>query len=183
MKYQGKCPVCGKPNHYPSDGLCMRCYAKLHEQRQQAAEWILYYHQRKVALWERLAELTELNATEYDGVPGGESQASATENIALKRLELERQRLWLVAVEDMMRHLNDRQKLFIELRREAEAAHFNKQDRGRPGWVDYVEAHYARRAEKMLGQYYLPRRYTMFEWWNKCINQVVQIAANYKILV
>jgi len=175
-----KCPICGKENKYPQDGTCKKCYEKRLERRKKAEEWILYYPQRKQSNIEALAEFEALGAANSDGMPRGTDTSDPTSNKATRLAELQNDRLWCVAVEDMLRNVKDEIILFVELRQEAELLEGGEV--GRPAWYDYVEAKYSMQSEKRLGRYYLPGRDTMFRWLSDCKNSLLEIASDYKIV-
>jgi len=183
-----KCPICGKENKYPQDGTCKKCYEKRLERRKKAEEWILYYPQRKQSNIEALAEFEALGAANSDGMPRGTDTSDPTSNKATRLAELQNDRLWCVAVEDMLRNIGFDEKrnnikheemmLLVELRQEAELV--CESSGGRTPWYDYVEANYAKLSEKKLGRHYIPSRATAFLWFSLCKNSLLEIASEYK---
>lgn len=176
-----KCPACNNENSYPSDGLCIKCYQKLQKEKKIAGEWVLYYFQRKQAYIDELSEQTAISATRYTDEPKCQSQSSTTETRAIRLVDIHRKGLWIMVVEDVMRHLDDKRALFIELRQETERFKHDGEV-GQPGWTDRVQARFADEAYRRWGMTYVPGRQTMFDWWNDILGQVVRLAVLYRCL-
>ena len=145
-----------------------------------AAEWLLNYHDRRRAYIDAQESYTALSATAITGMPHGSGTSNPTEQRALSLAELERQKMWIMTVEDTEAIFGEKKKAFIEMRRFAE--NINTGEVGRPGWVDYVQARYADWHERQYGKAFVPSKKTMQNWWNDIIEVAVRVAIRRGIL-
>lgn len=173
----GRCPACGKKNGYQYDGLCVVCYKRFLGRIKTAESWILEYHERKTSYIESLQEFSDLSATKITDEPRAHTTSSPTEIKAMRIADISNQGLWIIAVEDTLRRLDDRKRKFIAYRQEAEIlAGQGRKSKGRPPWVDDVLGLYAKAGEKA------PDRQSMFTWWREVRSTVIQMAGMYKCL-
>ncbi|WP_461367778.1 hypothetical protein [Candidatus Darwinibacter acetoxidans] len=77
---------------------------------------------------------------------------------------------WLALIEEVETSLSPKMRLFLRLRREA--VYTKTHLRGRPGWVAYVQEHYAREMAKLNkkrpSDYWVEDR-TLFAWWDRIV--------------
>lgn len=139
-----------------------------------AAEWLLNYHDRRRAYIDAQESYTALSATVNTGMPHGSGTSNPTEQRALSLAELERQKMWIMTVEDTESVFGDKKKTFLDLRRQA--ALIESGEVGRPGWVDYVQAKYADWHERQYGKACVPAKITLYRWWDEIVEVAVRIA-------
>lgn len=140
-----------------------------------AAWWLLHYAERRKIYMEARKSFTVLKATAI-GMPRGSDIGFPTERKSEQLMNLEMDRLWLMTVEDAERCLSEKKRAFLEFRRRAEGMEFQRQDVGRPGWVDYVQARYADWHHRRYGGDYVPTDRTLRNWWHSIVDLTVRIA-------
>ena len=139
-----------------------------------AAEWLLNYHDRRRAYIDAQESYTALSATVNTGMPHGSGTSNPTEQRALSLTELERQKLWIMTVEDAEKVFGEKKREFLNMRRYADGVESTCV--GRPGWVDCVQARYADWHEQRYGKACAPARMTMYKWWDEIVEVTVRIA-------
>ena len=139
-----------------------------------AAEWLLNYHDRRRAYIDAQESYTALSATVNTGMPHGSGTSNPTEQRALSLAELERQKLWIMTVEDTESVFGEKKRTCLDLRRKA--ALQDTGEVGRPGWGDYVQAKYADWHENRYGKADVPAKITLYRWWDEIVEVAVRIA-------
>ena len=139
-----------------------------------AAEWLLNYHDRRRAYIDAQESYTALSATVNTGMPHGSGTSNPTEQRAISLAELERQKLWIMTVEDTEAIFGEKKRTFLDLRRKA--ALQDTGEVGRPGWVDYVQAKYADWHENTYAKADVPTKITLYRWWDEIVEVAVRIA-------
>ena len=144
------------------------------KQDRVAADWLLNYHDRRRAYIDAQESYTALSATVSTGMPHGSGTSNPTESKAISLAELERQKLWIMTVEDAEKVFGERKREFLNIRRYADSE--ESSGVGRPGWVDCVQARYAAWHESRYGKADVPAKVTMYRWWDEIIEVTVRIA-------
>ena len=144
------------------------------KQDRTAADWLLNYHDRRRAYIDAQESYTALSAAVNTGMPHGSGTSNPTEQRALSLAELERQKLWIMTVEDTEAIFGEKKRTFLDLRRKA--ALQDTGEVGRPGWVDYVQAKYADWHENRYGKADVPAKITLYRWWDEIVEVAVRIA-------
>lgn len=145
-------------------------------QNKEALRYILNYYDLKKAYREALQSVSLLGATRTDDTPHGTGIGNPTMHKAFKLLDIDKQHQWIGAVEMMENTLTIKERKFLELRRQAEINSFYHHTQGRPGWVGYVQYHYADWYYNSYHKNYIPSRNTMIMWMNLIVEKTVRVA-------
>lgn len=155
------------------------------------AAWVLHYWEKKRECEEAFEQYLEEISTHaskpelvpiHGSLPGDRTGNQATKLADTSR-RLEREAEWLELVEEVESKLPPKMQIFLRLRREAE--YTKTRLRGRPGWVAYVQDHYAKEMAKANNKrpsdYWVEDR-TFFAWWDRIVTYAVIRAAKRGIL-
>jgi hypothetical protein len=139
-----------------------------------ASKWLLDINDRRQAYIEKQAAFSELSATAYTGMPHGSGISNPSMNKGVTLVELDKERLWIMTVENTEQTLSEKQRKYLELRREA---WMMPRGQGRPPWAQYVAQKYAEWQVNRYGiAYREPDVRTMIGWWQGIVDVAVRIA-------
>lgn len=150
--------------------------------RKRAEYYLLNYDSELQKYRDAKQEYLEFTENHDDNVGGGKSNMTGapTERTVLKSIAFDdtyEPYRWLKAVEIVQRGLGERKNIFIRVRREAERNNLYTIDRGRKGWVTFVQRRYS---EEMGKRFILPEVWiseaTVKNWWRDIVNNVSSIA-------
>ena len=121
-----------------------------------------------------LQGISMIGAQNLDGMPHGTSVGNPTLQKCMKLLDVEKTKNWIIAIETMETKLNEVKQAFLRFRREAEKKALPTG--GRPGWFNYVEAHFGEWFYDTYGRAFcLPKR-TMMDWQREMVDMTVRLA-------
>jgi hypothetical protein len=151
----------------------------------RVAAWLLEKNERKAGIEVRREEILKSPSLGIPKIPSrGVKVSDPTGFAALKLTELMEAERWIAVIEEVERRLPDKQRIFLELRREA--GHLRGDIRGRPAWVPYVQCKYplvmAERTGKKVAEFYISHPNTYTTWWNRIIEYTARIAAKRGLL-
>jgi len=152
------------------------------KQNKEALKWILNFADLRNTYIAAAANFSTLGSTNYSGMPKGSDVGNPTLNKAVTLTELERQKLWIMTIEAMEMTLSEKKQAFLELRRRAEELNSKKREKGRPGWIDYVQPRYADWHERRYSCAFVPSKRVMYNWMDELIDITVRIAIRGGIL-
>ena len=145
--------------------------------------WLLWYAERKRECEQRRDSILYASPGPPDGMPRGTEVSDPTGRKGAKLGDLETDLAWICLVEEVESKLPPKMQIFLRLRREAEYTKTGL--RGRPGWVAYVQDHYAKEMAKANNKrpsdYWVEDR-TFFAWWDRIVTYAVIRAAKRGIL-
>ncbi len=137
------------------------------------SEWLLYYP-------DRLKEYQDAQdeAAVYPGqVLSDDIKAKHTITDPTARIAAQREVAgkwdirWFEVIAEVEKRIPEKQKVFLDIRREAKNNHSNY--RGRPGWVAYVQCRYplemAERTGRDAAMFYIGHPNTYTHWWNRLV--------------
>jgi len=161
--------------------------AELKEDNQLISSWLIYYRERKRNVEDIREEI--LYRTQQ---PGADRVSSSTiSDPAYQRAEelqrkTEQDMKWLKTVEDVYSILGAKKRLLLKLRQDESEKPITKKKRGRPGWVIWVQMHWAEEYSKSSG---LPidccwvTDDTLKDWWPDIINITARLAGKRGLLI
>ncbi len=156
----------------------MSLQSEIKRENKIVSDWLLYYHDR-LKEYEKYKEEVALYPNQAMADEGhGSNISDPTQRTALKRLDFKYNPEWFDMVEELERRIPEKQKVFLEVRREARDKHTNY--RGRPAWIPYVQCRYplvmAERTGRGAEEFYIghPNTYTL--WWNRLVEYGVRLA-------
>lgn len=141
----------------------------------EAADWLLYYHDRKHEYYKDLNILQNTNQVSEVNIRAG--VGNPTQDKIVRLSGLVKTEKWLETIEIVEDNLSPRTKTFLKVRREA--AYSNRNVRGRPAWIIYVQHHYAKEMAKLTNRQ--PEDFWLSDptiklWWKKLIDLTVKAA-------
>jgi hypothetical protein len=148
-------------------------------ENKEASGWLLNYNDRIIKYKEALSEFSELSATVYTGMPHGSGVGFPTMNKAITLAEIERQKQWLMSVEETAMCLSEKKRAFLDFRRQA---YLMPREVGRPGWVVYVQCKYADWHGRRYGREYMPTEKTVRDWWRQIVDIAARIAIRKRLI-
>jgi len=143
-------------------------------ENKKAARWLLAYPERKQAYFEMLNNVQFIGAAVNDGMPRSTEIGRPAEKKGIRLADIDKARLWLMAIEDAEKTLGEKKLAFLDIRRQAEKQKSNSP--GRPGWIDYTMSRYADWHSRRYGGDYVPSYNTLRTWWQEIIDVTVRIA-------
>jgi len=159
--------------------------AEYRADNKKVAAWLLEKNMRKSNIEARRAEILKSPSAGIANIPSRSGKVSDPTGIAAGKLaELQEEERWITLIEDVEMRLPDKQRVFLELRREAVDLRGNI--RGRPAWVPYVQCKYplvmAERTGKKVSEFYISHPNTYTAWWNRIIEYTARTAAKRGLL-
>ncbi len=158
--------------------------AEIKKENRLVAEWLLYYPDRLQAYESHIdsVSLYPVQAISEDIRAKGQT-SDPTGRIATQLSTHTYDSRWLDVIAEVERRIPDKQRVFLEVRREARNNHANH--RGRPAWVVYVQCKYplvmAEKTGKGAEDFYMHYQ-TCRYWWDRLIEYAARIAAKRGLL-
>lgn len=141
------------------------------------ADWLLFYPFRRRQYYQDIIAINEGRFTPEVVVKTGPGNPTLQQ--ALRSTALEETSKWLEVIEIVESVLGPKKQVFLMVRRQA-AYIQNRNIKGRPAWVAYVQHHYADEMAKLSGgkaeEYWLNET-TIKEWWNSMVWLTARVAA------
>jgi len=132
--------------------------------------WLLYCDERRRSYERKREEILHSSTSEHLAAPPGGGISDNTGKRGAKLGDMKNISDWLALIEEVEASLPPKMRLFLRLRREA--VYTKTYLRGRPGWVAYVQEHYAREMAKLNkkrpSDYWVEDR-TLFAWWDRIV--------------
>ena len=138
--------------------------ADIKAQKKRTLRMILSVGELRKSYSEDMASMSYLKAMNNDGMPHGSDIGNPAQNEAIRLVELEEKKNWIMAIELMEKTLTPSMEKFLELRRDAEFIIPDRHSRGKKSWIDYVQAHYSEWVYNKYGKFNEPSRRTMIYW-------------------
>lgn len=159
--------------------------AEFRAENKRVAAWLLEKNERKAGIAARREEILRSPTVGIPKIPSRSGKVSDPTGFAAAKLsELLDEERWIALIEEVENRLPDKQRIFLELRREA--GHLQGDIRGRPAWVPYVQCKYplvmAERTGKKVAEFYISHPNTYTAWWNRIIEYTARIAAKRGLL-
>lgn len=148
-------------------------------QNRDALKYILGIYDLRKQYASQLNNISALGAANSDGMPHGSGVSNPVENKTFALLDIELKKNWIITIELMEQTLSEKQRKYLEIRRDAEhqIREHTSDRRGRPlGWFDYTQAHYATWFYERYGGESVPPQRTMETWMKNIIDITVRIA-------
>lgn len=95
---------------------------------------------------------------------------------AIKLMDIEQDKNWILAIEQMETTLPEKHAVFLKYRREAEAKAEKATVHGRPSWVGYVQAHYNNWYNEKYNKEICISEDTLKNWQSRIVDKTVRIA-------
>jgi len=143
------------------------------------AEYFLLNYDVEMQSYENAKSESKFLPCAHDEISGarrGTMAGHPTEANAIKNINFDEHYpayTWLKAVEIVQRGLGERKRIFLNVRRRANARH---KGRGKQAWVAYVQQHYISALQE---RYFSEMEYigerTIHAWWSDMIRRVVEI--------
>ena len=147
------------------------------------SDWLLHYPerlQRHLDQQERVPFYAGQAMSDDIRAKGGTSDPTA--RIAEARLKYDSE--WFALIELVEQSLPQKQRVFLECRREA--THQRGGKPGRPAWVAYVQCRYplvmAELTGKDVERFYIGREMTLVSWWERIVEYAARMAAKRGLL-
>lgn len=152
--------------------------AEVKKENRIVSDWLLYYHDR-LKEYEDYKESIALYPAQAMADEGHSNTISdPTQRVALKRLDFKHNPEWFNLIAELERRIPEKQRVFLEVRREAKDKHTNY--RGRPAWVPYVQCRYplvmAERTGRGAEEFYISQPRVFYDWWNRLVEYGVRLA-------
>ena len=147
------------------------------------SDWLLYYPERLRQHEEQLASVTFLSSPSLsDDIQGTGGTSDPTARVAAQRLKYDS--AWFDLIADVERSLPEKQRVFLECRRQALKQHGGRP--GRPAWIAYVQCRYplvmAERTGRDVEHYFIGREMTLHQWWERIVDYTARLAAKKGLL-
>ena len=159
---------------------------RIKERKKIAEDYLLDYDDRRMDyIAQKKKELESFNPPADANVGGGKSNLPGhpVESAAIRSAQYDESHdeyYWIESVRRTIRVMEDRKRVFYELRCEAEKRN-HRAGRGRRGWVLYVQRRYS---ERMAAEYMDDDAWISVEtakrWWHDMVNRVADIHAELK---
>ena len=154
--------------------------AEIREDNRIVSDWLLYYHERRRAYYDRRENI--LHSTPRPDVGGGRSSAisDTTGGKGSKLGDMETVERWIELAEEVERRLPWKMRAFLLLRREYRHVKGNK------GWTTAVQWRFAHEVAERLGKRpedtWIESRRTFTRWWNRIVEYTARLAAKRGLL-
>ena len=140
------------------------------------SDWLLYYPERLRQHEEQLASVTFMQSPSLsDDIQGTGGTSDPTARVAGQRLKYDSE--WFDLIADVERSLPEKQRVFLECRRQALRQSGGV---GRPGWIAHVQYAYplemARRTGKDMECYYISDIRSIKSWWQRIVEYTARKA-------
>jgi len=146
-------------------------------QNKEALKWILNIYDLRQSYAESINNMSVIGAANSDGMPHGTTVGNPCMNKAFHLIDIELKKNWIVTIELMEQTLSEKQRKYLEIRRDAEHQIRSHDKLGRPlGWFDYTQAHYAMWFYERYGGESVPPQRTMDTWMKNIVDVTVRIA-------
>lgn len=152
-----------------------------------AGDWLLNYGRYQEEYLHNRQEVL-FGSAQPDTTGGGKSNLPGNPTMAkaITLSKLMEQEQWLQVVEDVQRIVGEKKNIFLKIRREAvNVIKKSKKERGRPGWVVYVQHQYADALAKRFGSpsenFWLSES-AIRALWQELINLAARIATKRRLL-
>lgn len=142
-------------------------------------EWLLWINERKDAHGTIRIEILESSGSGlFNGTMGCQKKISdptSRKGMKLAGLQIKKTEEWIRLIDEVENRLDQRMRLFLELRREYRFA------TGRNGWTAAIQCRYAEEAAKRFGKEpednWIESRNTFTLWWRKIVDYTARLAA------
>ena len=162
----------------------MELQTEIKRENQIVSNWLLHYHDRLEEYEEHKSEIAVYPGQALSDEIRAEGISDPTHRAALNLQSFKHNPEWFALVEELERRIPDKQRVFLQVRREARNNHSNY--RGRPGWVAYVQCKYplvmAERTGKDAARFYMANPKTFTDWWNRLVNYGARLAIKRKLI-
>lgn len=146
-------------------------------QNKIAKKKLLHLVELKESYARAMSNMAFIGAAVSDGQPHGTDVGDPTQKKAFDLLKIEQDHKWILAIELAEKNLSERQLKFLEFRRDAELQMITgPRPQGRPGWVGYVQSHYAEWYYDKYGKDFVPTERALHDWMDKIVEKTVRIA-------
>lgn len=148
-------------------------------QNKKALRMVLAYYDLYRTYEEAMRNMSYIAAANNDGMPHGTSVGNPVQNKAMRLIDIEDKKKWIMVLDAMDSTLSEKKRAFLRFRRDAEnqIEHAEKLPQGRPSWVPYVQAHYAVWfADRYGREVNPPCARVMTRWMNDIVDVTVRIA-------
>lgn len=159
--------------------------AQVKAENRIVSDWLLYYPERLKEYEEAQDDVVVYPGQALSDDIRAKSIADPTARIAALREKASKwDARWFEVIADVERRIPEKQRIFLQIRREARNNHSNY--RGRPGWVAYVQCKYslvmAERTGRDVMDFYISDRETLFGWWNRLVEYAARLAIKKGVL-
>lgn len=150
-------------------------------QKEEILKYVLGIRELRKSYNESIEEFTPIGATVNDGLPHGSSVGNPCQSKAFALLDIEQKKKWIEVIELMESTLGVKKLKYLELRRDAEEERQRLItegccERGRIGWVDYIQPRYAEWFNKIYNADYIPSKIKMIDWMDSIIDIIIGIS-------
>ena len=162
----------------------MELQNEIKKENQIVSDWLLHYHDRLAEYEQHKSEIAVYPGQALSDEIRAEGISDPTHRAALKMQGFKYNPEWFLLVEELERRIPEKQRIFLQVRREARNNHSNY--RGRPGWVAYVQCKYplvmAERTGKDIEKFYIGHPNTYTGWWNRLVEAAVRMAIERRLI-
>jgi hypothetical protein len=142
-------------------------------------DWLLWINERKQAVLSIRLEIIESSGPGLIylgmGCKNIVSDPTGRKGMKLADHRIQKNEEWIKLIEDVENRLDEKMRLFLELRRE------HRNAAGRNGWTAAIQWKYAQEAAKRFSKHpeetWVESRNTFTAWWNKIVNYTARQAA------
>jgi hypothetical protein len=147
-------------------------------QNKKALYMILHIYDLREQYRNAMTNMSYIGAANLDGMPHGTGVGDPAQAKAMKLIEIESKKNWIMSIEQMESTLSDKHLAFLQYRRDAEyqIESVDKNKQGRPGWVDYVSVKYNDWFYEQYGHEISVSMDTLKAWQSKIVDTTVRIA-------
>jgi len=156
-------------------------YEEVHADNRIAAEWLLYYHEKKKKYHEKYDRILNAYSHILERTGGrGNMPSDITGRKGIKLAEMDAMHKWLELVEEVEQKLPWKKQIFLRLRREYRHA------RGPKGWTSAIQWKYTQEVAALMGKdpedTWIENPRTFWVWWREIVDYTVRLAAKRKLL-
>lgn len=149
------------------------------------SDWLLYYPERLQDYKNQQDEVALYPSSEAkDEIRGKGQTPDPTGQAVVRRLQNKYDPRWFELIAELERRIPEKQKVFLEVRREAK--YHRGRRRGRPAWITYVQCKYplvmAERTGKSVECFYIAGQNTCTLWWNRLVEHTARLATKRGLL-
>ena len=149
------------------------------------SDWLLYYPERLKEYEEAQDDVALYPGQALSSDIKAKSISDPTHRIAALREKAGKWDVrWFEVIAEVERRIPEKQRIFLQVRREARHNHSNY--RGRPGWVAYVQCKYplvmAERTGRDAGNFYIGEAKTYYLWWMRLVEYASRLAIRKGVL-
>jgi hypothetical protein len=147
------------------------------QQNRKALYMILHLDSLKKEYAFAMNNMSFLGAQNLDGMPHGTGVGNPTQQKAMRLTDMETNKSWIMAIEQMEETLNEKQKAFLVIRRKAEKEAVSTG--GRPAWMPYARTRYNEWYYERYGTDGCVSEKTLRIWQSKIVDRTVRLAIYY----